>query len=251
MTWKNTFANNRWTDGFGATAGRSRPHRGTDLAVWTIYAWERLTVVSNPFYAALGNCVLLRAADGELFGVAHCRKGTRPDVGDVLEPGDKIADAASGPWTLPYSNPEFPGTEWRGVHFHITRTGPGGDPFGAAGLKDAKPRIIDRVRGAKPSTPIEEEEDEMKNSGFYYTRKDGFIVYLIANFGSGAYHEYGSGVKGKGMNGSYNNPIAATLGTGSFAQITESHANVIKKSLDALRRTAVSGSVTAIVEDDA
>lgn len=83
----------------------------------------------------------------------------------------------------------------------------------------------------------QEEEDEMKNCGFYYTRaKDGAIVYLIANLGSGAYHEYSDGRKGKAMSGSYNNPVAAALGTGSYASITESHANAIKASCDKVRQ---------------
>lgn len=145
MSWQNTFASGNWTDGFGATAGRSNPHRGTDLAVRTLYAWERLTVVnSDVFYSTLGYCVILRADDGELFGVAHCRKGTRANNGAVLKPGDKIANAATG--ASSQSNANFPGTQWTGIHFHITRTR-GAAVFGASGLLDARPRILAAVSG--------------------------------------------------------------------------------------------------------
>lgn len=83
----------------------------------------------------------------------------------------------------------------------------------------------------KPAAePEEEEEDMCKNSGFYYTRAaDKAVVVLIANFGSGIYHEYSNG---KVANGDYNGPLAATLGTGSYAPITESHARVIKAACD-------------------
>ena len=147
MAWQDTFGSRNWTDAFGATEGRSNPHRGTDLAVGTLPAWERLTVVnSDLFYSALGYCVVLRAADGKLFGVAHTRKGTRAGNGAVLEPGDTIAEAASGPVWLNQNNIDFPGTQWAGKHFHITHTA-GADPFGSSGLLDARPRIVASAGG--------------------------------------------------------------------------------------------------------
>lgn len=144
MAWQDSFAQKYWTDAFLATAGRSSPHRGTDLAYLTLYAWEELTVEnSDLFYTALGNCVTLRAKDGTRFGVAHCRRGTRAANGKVLKPGDVIALAAMGPKSLSQSNANFPGTQWVGAHFHITMTN-GADPFSGDYnvLRDARPRII-------------------------------------------------------------------------------------------------------------
>lgn len=80
-----------------------------------------------------------------------------------------------------------------------------------------------------PASP-EEEDDEMKNVGLWYTRgSDKAKVVLIVNFGSGIYHEYSNG---KELKGDYNNPLAAAFGTGSYAEITESHARVIKAACD-------------------
>lgn len=87
-----------------------------------------------------------------------------------------------------------------------------------------------------PQVPSPEEDDEMKNSGFYYEKDGGkTVVNIIANTGSGFYTEYGNG-KGNGpMGGSYNNPLSITLGTGPFAKITESHAAEIKRACAEVR----------------
>lgn len=88
-----------------------------------------------------------------------------------------------------------------------------------------------------PNTPAgEEEDDDMKNSGFYYAREsDKAIVYLIANTGSGFWSEYTDGSPNRSIPGSYNNEVAATFGTGSFAHITEGHATAIKRDCDKVR----------------
>lgn len=76
--------------------------------------------------------------------------------------------------------------------------------------------------------------NDMGNSAVQYDRKDanGKVsrVYLIFNTVSGWYHEYSNGPGNGPMNKSYNNPLAATLKTGSYAQVTESHARVIKEA---------------------
>lgn len=142
MAWQDSFAQRYWTDPFGATAGRDNPHRGTDLAYLTLYAWEELTVEnSDVFYSNLGYCILLKANDGTRFGIAHCRRGTRADNGKKLKPGDVVALAALGPRSLSQSNANFPGLQWNGAHFHITMT-KGAHPFGSSGLLDARPRIV-------------------------------------------------------------------------------------------------------------
>lgn len=88
---------------------------------------------------------------------------------------------------------------------------------------------------SKPAVVPEEEEDEMKNSGVYYEPSKGSVTYLLFNTGSGWYHEFSNGAGNGPMPGDYNNALAGTLGTGSWAKITPGHAAVIKTSLDAVR----------------
>lgn len=93
-------------------------------------------------------------------------------------------------------------------------------PSGGGGTPVPKP---------KP-TPTQEEEDMAGNSGFYYKRTTpaNTIVYLIVNNDESTYHEYSNGNGGGAMPTAYNNAIAGAYKTGSFAPITEGHANVIK-----------------------
>lgn len=91
---------------------------------------------------------------------------------------------------------------------------------------------------AKPEPPITspEEDDDMKNSGFYYEKDGGkTVINVIANTVSGFYSEYSAGTGKGALSGAYNNPLAATLGTGSFAKITESHAAEIKRACAEVR----------------
>ena len=89
----------------------------------------------------------------------------------------------------------------------------------------------------------------MKNSGVYYPRDKSSIVYLLFNTGSGWYHEFSNGTDAGAMPGEYVNPLARALDTGSWAKVTLSHANVIKRSLDAVRNTQISGSVSVDIND--
>lgn len=81
--------------------------------------------------------------------------------------------------------------------------------------------------------PIEDEDDEMsKNAGFRYTRAaDHAVVCLVINPASGFTTEWSNG---KTAVGSYNDPIAATFGTGPFAAISEGHAKALKASCAAV-----------------
>lgn len=101
-------------------------------------------------------------------------------------------------------------------------------------------QIVSYREDEKPSTPEsgQEEDEEMKNIGFwYYTDKSKkTISYMLVNFGSGFVSEYGNGTGNGPMSGAYNNPIAAAAGTGSYAQITESHARALKASLADVRK---------------
>lgn len=147
MAWQDSFtAAGSWSDSFGPRG--SGFHHGTDLARLTIYAWEGLTVLDSDYFSpALGYGTILKAADGTRFGVFHNRKGTRPANGKVLKPGDVIAQAASGPKSLAQSNPNFPGNDWDGAHFHITQVPDGYNPANWAGVTDPRPRIMACVEG--------------------------------------------------------------------------------------------------------
>lgn len=151
MAWQDTFAAENWTSAFGEKGPDYNPvigHRGTDLAIrggGDLPAWERLTVIDSDYFSGnLGYCIILRADDGCTFGVAHGRRGTRANNGEVLEPGDTIMSMAAGPRSLSQSNVDFPGNQWTGSHAHITLTR-GQDVFGDVGLMDARPRIIAAV----------------------------------------------------------------------------------------------------------
>lgn len=185
---------------------------GAKGRLWVGWGW----VTAN----GEGKTVDIRRADGLISRVCHLN-GYAVEVGQKVKAGDVVGYAGSTGYSL-------------GVHVHWeTRWNRNWVGPGWVNPRDFKPS---KYTNNKP-TPGQEEDDEMKNCGFYYTRKqDGVIVYLIINFGSGAYHEYTNGGKGKSMPGSYNNPVAAALGTGSYASITEGHARVMKEAADKTRQ---------------
>lgn len=75
----------------------------------------------------------------------------------------------------------------------------------------------------------ESEEDEMKNSAFIYTRTaDKREVVLLVNTGSGWWMEY---VNTPSIVPAGNTPVAVTLGTGSYAAVSEAFANALKGSI--------------------
>lgn len=101
----------------------------------------------------------------------------------------------------------------------------------------------------KPEEPKPEptiEEIIAMNSGITWTEGNTHH-YLLFNTFSGWMQEYNNGGGGP-LSGNYNNPIAATLKTGSFATVSPSHARAIKASLLALRagKVEVSGTVAVI-----
>lgn len=88
-----------------------------------------------------------------------------------------------------------------------------------------------------PANDEEDEEDEMALKGATYP-VGGKNVFILFNEVSGFYVEH------SGVPGDYNNSIAQKWETGSWPTITQAHATVIKRSLDAVRRTAVTGSLS-------
>lgn len=86
----------------------------------------------------------------------------------------------------------------------------------------------------EPDEPTIEEMIDM-NSGVYFEDGKDTWVYAVFNTYSGWYHTYTNGT-GKGpIGGGYNNPLAATFRTMSYALVTKSHWLNIKKGLDLLR----------------
>lgn len=94
-----------------------------------------------------------------------------------------------------------------------------------------------------PAQPEEEDEDMAMKGATYKRGKTP--VYILFNEVSGFYVEH------SGVPASYNNEIARMWDTGSWPAITQAHATVIKRALDAVRRTALTGSVSVDIDDPA
>lgn len=147
---------------------------------------------------------------------------TNPPVGREVELGDIIGHVSKS------------GTSGTGphLHFELWKNGEPVDPlqylsYGSIASVGVVSKIDnDRDNPSNTNTTEQEDDEDMaKNAGIYYPRaKDGATVYAILNTESGFFTEW-SGIKG-----GYNNPIAATFGTGSFAPVTESHANALKRA---------------------
>lgn len=93
-----------------------------------------------------------------------------------------------------------------------------------------------------PAPEQEEEDDDMaKNSGFVYTRsRDEQRVVLLSNTTSGWWMEY---ISSDSIVPNGNNPIAATMDTGSFAEVSEAWATAHKASLPRAQGVVVSGAL--------
>lgn len=97
--------------------------------------------------------------------------------------------------------------------------------------------VIDRTPWHVPGTPkpeieIEEDDDMSKMKGARYVRAaDKKTVYVLFNEGSGFYSEHTTGA-----GGDYNNPLARNWETGSWPEISESHAGALQRNLALVRR---------------
>src|SRR5690606_16387376 len=88
----------------------------------------------------------------------------------------------------------------------------------------------------KPAVEQEEEDDNMpKNSGVWYKKDKSTYVYLVFNTGSGFAHEFSNGTNAGTMPGPYTAGLKASMDIASWSQVTESHAQVIKNALAAVR----------------
>lgn len=126
-------------DGFGATAGRSRPHRGLDFPKGTgtgIPSVAAGVVVVSEWSGALGNVIEVRHDDGRYFGYCHMNArglpvGTRVSQGTILGPVGNT------------------GSESFGAHVHVTNGNRQGAVFGASMsyLADPWPYIQNAING--------------------------------------------------------------------------------------------------------
>lgn len=97
--------------------------------------------------------------------------------------------------------------------------------------------------GSKPF-PDNDEDEEMTNdnAGFYYKRKsDNTRVNLIVNTKSGWWFEY---LNTTTIPQNSNNAVAASFDVTSYAEVEESFAIALKKSLPRAQGVAVSGQLT-------
>lgn len=99
------------------------------------------------------------------------------------------------------------------------------------------------------NTESEEDDDMAKNSGFIYTRAaDKARVVLISNTTSGWFMEY---ISAASIVPDGNNDIAATFGTGPFAEVSEKWALAHKGTLARANSSVVSGAIDVTAADAA
>lgn len=213
-----------------------RGHSGIDFAQkrgTPIRASGPGVVLRTSHNAAGGWWTVVRYDIGATFGYAHqdyrttaVKAGDRVSEGTVIGHVGSLGKNSTGPH-LHLENLYWATEAGVWGFFDRNRVVGQGNPSGGGNTKPPIPAPI--------PTPVDEEDDEMKNSAVYYETTKNTIVYMTFNTGSGWYSEYGNGVGNGPMPGTYNNPLAATLGTGSYALVTQSHATALKKSLDLVR----------------
>ena len=98
-------------DRFGATAGRSSPHRGRDVAPdggGPVYAIADGILVSDWYSPGLGNVPVLAHADGKFSGYSHCAAESPRTLGTLIRRGEAFATIGNT------------GSLSRGRHLHLT-----------------------------------------------------------------------------------------------------------------------------------
>ena len=199
-------------------------HYGLDMKNFDINHAVLGGIVVTARWSILGGgwIVEILADNGDLHRYLHNRKGLLVSEGQRVETGQQLAHQGN-------SGRSF----GKHLHFAVRIGGRWGNYTDPLPYLEA---LVGSVPAGGDITPIaeteqEEEEDMAKNSGFYYTTGNKVVV-LICNTESGFESEYSNGAK---TNGKYNNPVANAFDTGSYAPITESHANAIKRSLAEVR----------------
>jgi len=192
-----------------------------------------ITDVKRSNSGAMGRFVEYRLLDGRTTRSLHMAE-VRVNVGQRVTRGQALGlSGASG----------F-GDDWYyGPHDHQTLWA---QEAWSAPTIDFALYVGDVSIPTPPPDDDEEDEDVAKNSGAYYKRvSDGATVYIVFNPSSGWWMEYLSG----SVVGGNSNAIAATLDTGSYANVTESWIKALKGTLDQIKpRNAITVNVAG---DDA
>lgn len=131
-------------DGFGATAGRERPHRGLDFPKRTgtpVPSLQSGAVVVSEWHPGLGWVVEVRGDDNVFLGYCHLNKQGLP-VGTRVSVGTEIGVVGDT------------GTQSLGPHLHLTKGDRRGAVFGAsmAYLSDPWP-YVQNYQGEEEMTP--------------------------------------------------------------------------------------------------
>ncbi len=147
MTWQDAYSNPGTAFGVIDAAHPSPGHRGADYVVDThelVPAYERIEITAVPPvpHPALGYTVTGRNADGTYSGWAHLLVGSRPNVGDILEPGGQIGLVAG--------RADVHGIAWTGPHIHTTRSDSSAAAAGYGPLYDPAPFIAAAI-GSEPT----------------------------------------------------------------------------------------------------
>lgn len=201
----------------------------------------RIVDIGDSIRPATGRYVTIDLDDGRRVRYLHLRNRI-VNVGNRVQWGQIIGySGASGYGEEDWS---WNVAETGGAHVHMTLWAGHYYSFGRYATLDPELFMASNQGGNTPPPPtveveVEEEEEEMAMKGAHYKNKAGTVVYILFNEVSGFYVEH-SGVDGR----TYNNPIALNWDTNSWPEITEAHAVVIKRALDALRRNTVSGSLS-------
>lgn len=201
-------------------------HYGTDFVGLTINYSVTDGVVTHvgvvPGWTGGGYGVWVKNSDGSLAKYFHGVAGSAyVKVGDKVTAGQKL------------SRTGMTGTA-TGVHLHLEISP---KPGGANNQTDPVPYIKARLADTAgdggavvvPTTPTEEEDEDMaKMKGAYYTSGET-TVYMLFNEESGFVVEHSV------VPASYNNTIAKNWETNSWSPITEAHATGIKNALAKVR----------------
>ena len=203
-------------DGFGATAGRRRPHRGLDIprpGGTPIPAWAAGTVVISEYHSGLGWVV--ETDSGGIFpGYCHMVRQGLP-VGTVVALGDTIGYVGNT------------GSESEGNHLHTTAGNRKGAVFGESMsyLTDPWPYIL-----AAQNQPAQAEEGEVPMKGWYCTLKTGEQYVVIGSWSNGFKFTYTT------RSTAFNNKMAAIFGTGDFISEDEGIVRRFEEALDSVRQ---------------
>lgn len=88
---------------------------------------------------------------------------------------------------------------------------------------------------SKPPVVVDSSVEEETVKGAFYKKDSNTVVYMLFNEVSGFVSEFGAGTNNGKMSGAYVNPLATNWGTGSWPEITKSHADAIKRDLAKVR----------------